>query len=853
MSDLIMVTGGPFLATDGTPLWGRIEFTPMVAGVDDTPDVRIITEATVVAELDEMGRISIEVTASDDAGWRTTGPVPYRIAYRVPGLNTAHTAYLNGPGPVDLADVIVLEDPPIPGHIYSGPPPILQEGDTVTLPPGSEATVDITDVGDGYVYAFHFGIPAGAQGPPPVLVTGGTDTLPPGSDATSEVVGTGTAGEYEVAFGIPAGATGPAPTIQVGDTDTLEPGSDATVDITDVGDDAYRIDFGIPQGIQGIQGEPGDLTQAVADLRYERRLLTEAVGWWDASVVTADGLSLTDLSGRDHPMVLGAGVAAPLVLPHTGSDYVGLPHRADAASSVLKGVSALACSDATVTIHGSIEYPAGAVGPRQFVQVGDGTTGWVVYLESGTEMRSRRYGAATAVALISGGAPTRLWNRWTHQTSTGVTMWEDSDDGVTWASRGTASHGVCVPSTRSDVSLGGASAAHSAAGSRYRVEVVCDGTLLHIMDPAYVDTSTYSSILNTGAAGGSWTITRPTSGSKLAVVDRPLVQFSGRQLMDAMMPPVGPSGTLLMACRIWSDTMVSRIWLGASAAEVDGAYAYVTPSTTSVVNLCYQGADETTRADLNAAPFGQHVLGSRLSPARFDGLLDGVQMASDATVTADVLIADRVRVGSAVAGGAFMEFLAVAVFDRALTDAEVAQASSELLGLSHTDQPDPHPQYALRAASGWGTVPTWASLPPTGTLVGQQVRVSDGLGLCVAVWTGTKWVVDPVSDTGWYPLTLINGWTGSLHIRRQGYHVQLGHAVHGNLSGSGSTATAPVAPLGPGWKPPFAVVFHILIGGGVWGALTVAYQGTVTLTQGGVANVSTLHPTGDAWPTAAPA
>ena len=123
----------------------------------------------------------------------------------------------------------------------------------------------------------------------------------------------------------------------------------------------------------------------------------------------------------------------------------------------------------------------------------------------------------------------------------------------------------------------------------------------------------------------------------------------------------------------------------------------------------------------------------------------------------------------------------------------------------------------------------------------------------MAVWTGTTWVVDPVSDTGWYPLTLINGWTGSLHIRRQGYHVQLGHAVYGNLSGSGSTAAAPVAPLGPGWKPPCDVASHILIGGGNWGALTVAYQGTVTLTQGGDANVNTLHPTGDAWPTAAPA
>lgn len=52
----------------------------------------------------------------------------------------------------------------------------------------------------------------------------------------------------------PTGPVGPAGTITIGDTTTLAPGSDATVVNTGT-PTAAVLDFGIPEGIQGIQGE----------------------------------------------------------------------------------------------------------------------------------------------------------------------------------------------------------------------------------------------------------------------------------------------------------------------------------------------------------------------------------------------------------------------------------------------------------------------------------------------------------------------------------------------------------------------------------------------------------------------
>ena len=55
----------------------------------------------------------------------------------------------------------------------------------------------------------------------------------------------------------------------------------------------------------------------------------------------------------------------------------------------------------------------------------------------------------------------------------------------------------------------------------------------YILDPATV-TDDYTTVPNTGTAGGTWSITRAASGYKTAVVDRPMLLFGGGQHAEAL-------------------------------------------------------------------------------------------------------------------------------------------------------------------------------------------------------------------------------------------------------------------------------------------------------------------------------
>lgn len=58
------------------------------------------------------------------------------------------------------------------------------------------------------------------------------------------------------------------------------------------------------------------------------------------------------------------------------------------------------------------------------------------------------------------------------------------------------------------------------------------------------------------------------------------------------------------------------------------------------------------------------------------------------------------------------------------------------------------------AGGQWDIATTWASLPLTDNFVGRKMKVSAGLGLCVALWDGAAWKVAPESDTGWRNVTI---------------------------------------------------------------------------------------------------
>lgn len=120
---MVTVTGR-FQLPDGSPDSGTVRLTVASPAVLRDADPAMITAAEVRADLDGLGRIEVDVVASDDPGWATEGPVPYRVAIRTEGLRADYPALILGPGPVDIADLVALDGPPdvvaVPGP--PGPP-----------------------------------------------------------------------------------------------------------------------------------------------------------------------------------------------------------------------------------------------------------------------------------------------------------------------------------------------------------------------------------------------------------------------------------------------------------------------------------------------------------------------------------------------------------------------------------------------------------------------------------------------------------------------------------------------------------------------------------------------------------
>jgi hypothetical protein len=105
MSDTLVTLTATYEQADGTPATGRVLFAPVIPAGNTDPE-RVITQQTVEATLDVDGALSIDLVASDDPDWATTGPVQYTVAEHLDGLPVRrYFITVEGPGPVDLASM----------------------------------------------------------------------------------------------------------------------------------------------------------------------------------------------------------------------------------------------------------------------------------------------------------------------------------------------------------------------------------------------------------------------------------------------------------------------------------------------------------------------------------------------------------------------------------------------------------------------------------------------------------------------------------------------------------------------------------------------------------------------------
>jgi hypothetical protein len=107
---MVTVTG-TYHDAAGNPATGAVALTPDVSAVNAG---HIITQAPVLAVLDSDGSFTAQVVASDDPGWEFADGVrmPYIVTEDVSGLRSGWMAYIDGPGPVDVSDLVPLSAAP---------------------------------------------------------------------------------------------------------------------------------------------------------------------------------------------------------------------------------------------------------------------------------------------------------------------------------------------------------------------------------------------------------------------------------------------------------------------------------------------------------------------------------------------------------------------------------------------------------------------------------------------------------------------------------------------------------------------------------------------------------------------
>ena len=261
--------------------------------------VQSTTEGNLVVEGSAVRWAHSALVANDiPLGRLTTFRLIRTIGSETSELDAGYITITSGPAAIVSNSAAVM----VPG--IQGPSGTLMIGEVETLGPGSSATVE--NVGTPENAVLNVGIPRGDKGETPDISILSTTTLAPGSQATVALDPSSTAEAPRLNFGIPrgdTGDTGTAATIVIAGTDTLAPGAPATV-VNEGTSAAASLRVGIPAGVQGIPGAPGEpLVLVVSDMTD-----IGLGGWWAArdyhGAATCDYLRAEMLVGEADGVTL---------------------------------------------------------------------------------------------------------------------------------------------------------------------------------------------------------------------------------------------------------------------------------------------------------------------------------------------------------------------------------------------------------------------------------------------------------------------------------------------------------------------------------------------------------------------
>lgn len=431
------------------------------------------------------------------------------------------------------------------------------------------------------------------------------------------------------------------------------------------------------------------------------QLLRQAVWWIDAQASGSSDSAASNLGWGGTALNAAQGTAAnqPKFLAYAGSPYVYLPGVASNYLSVPDEAALDITNNLDLRIKVALDdwTPASSMNLFNkydtvtqisfYLRVNPAGTLTLLASSDGTAPNTGAATSTVATGLTDGSVK---WVRATFET--GVCKFWLSDDGVTWTQLGAnvTMSGPAVTAIFASTStlkigtdLSGTNTMLAAKFYRAQVLNGIGGTPVLDVDTSVIGSGAAASF--TALTGQTVTVNRATSGRKSVCVVAPCWLFGTDDYLEvadnALLDFTSTDGfTAMVAVRTWGT---SGNWLGKGKTDLTaGGQGYL---------LSYQ----STRAQLSDT---DRITGTVTTPTgsiytlmmNYDGSTKKITAwsnvtagtASTAAVGTDASNAYNLRVGrqGEIANYGDMEFVAGAIFRRALTAAEVATLSDYYLG-----------------------------------------------------------------------------------------------------------------------------------------------------------------------------
>lgn len=441
--------------------------------------------------------------------------------------------------------------------------------------------------------------------------------------------------------------------------------------------------------------------------------LDDAVAYWLVSEYSGSG-DLADQSAS-HDAQLGSGAGAdsndPLFLNRDGFSYVYLPGIAGNKITTPDNAALGITSDIDVRARIYMDdVDVGSVVGDIACKRSDQNE-WRFGVKENGQLDAAFWNSSGGLTFNTSGSDLNaydgqwIWVRVTYEPSQNPRLtkfWYSTDDtmdhtAVSWSQLGATDSNAGstnIKNAGSDLEIGFFGSAEPLYANVARVVVLdgVDGTAAVDFHPD-IDATEPLTTMTSSVTGEVWTFNRAASGRKLAVVDKPLFLFGTDDYLEVadhadLDFAADASLSVLVACRLYGTT--GNQALLAKKADLTTAAGYSLDRGTANAPR-FMVADGSADDDDVAGAITQGVTtvvgGVRnVADDDIEAFTAGSGSGSPTTdsTTATLANAHTLRIGRLSSTGsnyADMEFLGAAVFDVALTDAEVASIGDELLGI----------------------------------------------------------------------------------------------------------------------------------------------------------------------------